>query len=180
MRIISGKYRGTKIPSPKEEIVRPTLDRVKENIFNILQFSVASSRCLDLFCGSGAFGIECLSRGCSSVDFVDNNKNNITSLGKFLERLRAQNYKLHCSDYYEALKKFSEQQKCFDIIFLDPPFDSDFAHTAIQKIFTLKLLSPQGIIVLEHDDRVQNEHPSRIFDTRRYGRIVIDFLSNKA
>ena len=86
MRIISGKFRGTIIPSPKQEVVKPTLDRVKENIFNILQFRIAGAKCLDLFCGSGALGIECLSRGASEMCFVDNNKANVEALKIFLRK----------------------------------------------------------------------------------------------
>lgn len=179
MRIISGKFRGTTIPSPKEEIVRPTLDRVKENLFNILQFKVDDSICLDLFCGSGAFGLECLSRNAQSVDFVDINKNNITALKKFLEKLNAKNYCLHNCDYFDALKKFSFEKKAFDIIFLDPPFESNFAQVAIQKIFKFNLLSKDGIIIWEHDDKVKNEYSSKVYDTRNYGRIIIDFIENK-
>jgi len=179
MRIISGIYRGVPIPSPKEEIVRPTLDRVKENIFNILQFDVENSTCLDLFCGSGAFGLECLSRDAKSVHFVDNNKNNISSLKTFLEKLNAKNFSLHNCDFFDALKKFSAENMCFDIIFLDPPFDSNFAQIAIQKIFKFNLLSKDGIIVFEHEKNIKNDYSSKVFDTRVYGRIVIDFLSNK-
>ncbi|NCB48024.1 MAG: 16S rRNA (guanine(966)-N(2))-methyltransferase RsmD [Clostridia bacterium] len=179
MRIISGKYRGVTIPSPKEDIVRPTLDRVKENIFNILQFKVTNSLCLDLFCGSGAFGLECLSRNAQNVDFVDNNKNNISALKKFLEKLNAKNFMLHNCGFFDALKNFSNDKKCFDIIFLDPPFDSNFANIAIQKIFKLNLLSKDGVIIWEHENNVKNDYAFKVFDTRTYGRIVIDFLSNK-
>lgn len=179
MRIISGKYRGITIPSPKEEVVRPTLDRVKENVFNILQFRLPSSKCLDLFCGSGAFGLECLSRDASSVDFVDNNKNNILALKNFLAKLKAQNFFLHNCDFFEALKKFSLEGKTFDIIFLDPPFESNFAQVAIQKIFKFDLLSKDGMIIWEHEENVKNEYASKVYDTRKYGKIVIDFISNK-
>ena len=179
MRIISGKYRGVTIPSPKESVVRPTLDRVKENIFNILQFKVTASSCLDLFCGSGSYGLECLSRNASSVDFVDSNKNNILELKTFLKSIHATNFSLHNCDFFDALKNFSNDKKCFDIIFLDPPFESNLANIAIQKIFKLNLLSKDGIIIWEHENHVKNDYTSKVFDTRTYGRIVIDFLSNK-
>lgn len=178
MRIIAGKYRGTNIPSPKEEIVKPTLDRVKENIFNILQFQVQDSVCLDLFCGSGALGLECLSRNAKEVYFVDNNKKNITALKNLLTKLNATDYILSSSDYYEALKQFSGEKKQFDIIFLDPPYDTDLAEVALQKIFKFNLLSPTGVVVWEHPTDYENlKFKSKVKNTKVYGKIQIDFLA---
>ena len=178
MRIISGKYRGVNIPSPKEEIVKPTLDRIKENIFNILQFKVQDSVCLDLFCGSGALGLECLSRGAKDVTFVDNNKQNIITLKKFLEKLKATNFNLKNCDYYEVLKQASIENKKFDIIFLDPPFDSDLAEVALQKIFKFGLLTEDGFVVWEHPtDYINLKFKSKVKDTRVYGSVQIDFLA---
>lgn len=177
MRIIAGKFRGVTIPSPKEEIVKPTLDRIKENIFNIIQFKVQDSICLDLFCGSGALGLECLSRGAKEVNFVDNNKQNIALLKKFLERINATDYKLNTCDYYEVLKKASVEGKKFDIIFLDPPYDSDLAEVALQKIFKFGLLSPNGLVVWEHPtDYLNTKFKAKVKDTRTYGKVQLDFL----
>lgn len=177
MRIIAGKFRGTVIPSPKEEIVKPTLDRVKENIFNIIQFNVPSSFCLDLFCGSGALGLECVSRGAEKVYFVDNNKQNILSLKKFTEKLNIQNAELNSCDFYEGLKKFENEKLKFDLIFLDPPYDSTLAEVALQKIFKFGLLSPNGVVVWEHPtDTNQTKFKTKIKDTRIYGKVQIDFL----
>jgi len=179
MRIISGKYRGTIIPSPKEEIVKPTLDRIKENIFNILQFKINNSVCLDLFCGSGALGCECLSRNAKEVTMVDNNKNNIACLKKFLEKLNADknSYLLYNCDFYEVLKQASNNNKKFDIIFLDPPYDSDLAEVALQKIFKFGLLAPDGVVVWEHPVEYKNiRFCAKVKNSRVYGKIQIDFL----
>lgn len=177
MRIIAGKYRGTNIPSPKEEIVKPTLDRIKENIFNIIQFKVNDSVCLDLFCGSGALGLECVSRGAKEVTFVDNNKNNILALKKLLLKLNAENYSLCNNDYYEVLKKSEVNNKKFDIIFLDPPFDTNLAELALQKIFKFNLLNEGGIVVWEHPTEYENlKFKSKIKDSRTYGKVQIDIL----
>lgn len=177
MRIISGKFRGTIIPSPKEEIVKPTLDRVKENIFNIIQFRLQESVCLDLFCGSGALGLECISRGAKSVSFVDNNKQNIIALKKFSEKLKINNATLIASDFYEALKSFSNEGTKFDVIFLDPPYDSNLAEVALQKIFKFGLLSPTGVVVWEHPTDSENiKFKTKVIDTRNYGKVQIDFL----
>ena len=177
MRIIAGKYRGITIPSPKEEIVKPTLDRIKENIFNIIQFSIPNSDCLDLFCGSGALGLEALSRGANEVCFVDNNKQNIIALKKLLEKLEAKNNKVFNSDYYEALKSFDNSNKKFDIIFLDPPFDSELAEISLQKIFRFNLLRENGFVVWEHPTEYDtSKFKHKIKDSRVYGKIQIDFL----
>ncbi len=178
MRIIAGKYRGVSIPSPKEEIVKPTLDRIKENIFNIIQFLIPDSICLDLFCGSGALGLECLSRGAKEVEFVDNNKNNLLVLKNFLDKLKAENFFLRTSDYYEALKNYKESNKKFDLIFIDPPYNSDLAEIAIQKILRFNILSENGTIVWEHPASYDNiKFKSKIKDSRIYGKVQIDFLS---
>mgnify|MGYP003289010329 CR=1 FL=1 len=177
MRIIAGKYRGTIIPSPKEEIVKPTLDRIKENIFNVIQFKIQDSICLDLFCGSGALGLECVSRGAKEVTFVDNNKNNIFALKKLLQKLNAENYLLCNNDYYEVLKKAEINNKKYDIIFLDPPYDTNLAELALQKIFKFNLLNEEGIVVWEHPTEYENlKFKSKIKDTRTYGKVQIDIL----
>lgn len=178
MRIISGKYRGKVIPSPKEKIVKPTLDRVKENIFNILQFKVRGAVVLDLFCGSGALGLECISRGADKVCFVDNNKNNITALEKFLSTIESRAEVFH-ADYFDKLRDFSGKEK-FDIIFLDPPFDSDLAQKAIVKILKFDLLVDDGVIVWEHALCVDKTFiQDKIVDTRKYGTVEIDFIKRK-
>lgn len=177
MRIIAGKYRGINIPSPKEEVVKPTLDRIKENIFNIIQFKLQDATVLDLFCGSGALGLESLSRGAKDVDFVDSNKENIKQLGLLLQKLQSTNQTLHVNDYYDVLKHFFDLGKKFDIIFLDPPYDSDLAELAIQKIFKFDLLNENGIIIWEHPvTTFQSKYNQKIYDTRVYGKIQIDFI----
>ncbi|MGN0798288.1 MAG: 16S rRNA (guanine(966)-N(2))-methyltransferase RsmD [Christensenellales bacterium] len=176
MRIISGKFRGTVIPSPKQEVVKPTLDRVKENIFNILQFKIAGANCLDLFCGSGALGIECLSRGADKVQFVDNNKANVEALKAFLKKLSVQNYSATVCDYYDALKSFAEKGEKFDIIFLDPPFDSDLADVAISKMLKFDLLADNGVIVHERSSTKPSKFAQKVFDSRKYGTVAVDFL----
>lgn len=178
MRIIAGKFRGTIIPSPKEEIVKPTLDRIKENVFNILQFKIQDSVCLDLFCGSGSYGLECLSRNAKEVTFVDNNKTNIANLKKFLEKIKAENYNLYNTDFYDVLKQATNSNKKYDIIFLDPPFNTNLAEVALQKIFKLGLLTENGIVVWEHPTEYKNiRFSSKVKNSRVYGKIQIDFLS---
>ena len=176
MRIIAGKFRGKVIPSPKEEIVKPTLDRVKENIFNILQFKIANSRVLDLFCGSGALGIECISRNADYVTFVDNNKANTITLQKFLTNLKVQNYEIKNVDFYDGIKGNGK----YDIIFLDPPYESDLAEIAISKIYKFGILNDDGVIVWEHSaSKDTSKFKHKITDSRKYGSVVVDFLQKE-
>lgn len=166
-----------KIPSPKGIKVRPTLDRIKENIFNILQFNIEKKACLDLFCGSGALGLECLSRGANFVDFVDNDERSIYLLKKFLLKIKEKNYALHNEDYYDALKNFKKSSMQFDIIFIDPPYMTDLATKAIGKILKFNLLRESGLIVWEHLAKTISPYIKRTKDSRVYGKVAVDFIS---
>lgn len=174
MRVVAGKFRGRIIPSPKEEGVKPTLDRVKENLFNILGYDLNDKTALDLFCGSGALGIEVLSRGGFSV-FNDENKKVVARLSNFLKEMGTKDYKILNFDYLTALDKLKEES--FDIIFLDPPYNSDFGERAIEKIFKLKMLKTNGVIVFEHEKHIRlKKFSSKIVDTRTYGIATVDFI----
>lgn len=148
MRVISGKYRGKKLFATDDVTIRPTLDRVKETLFNIIQFDVRSAKVLDLFAGSGALGIECISRGASEVVFVDNDTKSLSVLKKNLDLLKDEPYIVYENDYLYALKML--QGKKFDIIFVDPPYDKGLYVSALTKISELKLLSENGKIICEH------------------------------
>ena len=178
MRVIAGKFRGLKIPSPKEEIVKPTLDRVKENLFNILQFDVANSVCLDLFCGSGALGIECISRGAKEVCFVDVNRQNTMALEKFLNLHKMPNFSIFNCDFFDAIKLFESKQKKFNIIFVDPPFDSNLAEVAIKKILHFGLLEENGVVVWEHSTQTQvpKAFEQKIEKSKKYGTVQLEFI----
>ena len=145
MRIIAGKYKGRTLLSPDSERVKPTLDRVKEAIFDKLQFDLIGADVLDLFTGSGALGIEACSRGASKVVMVDSD----TSLAKKnVDKLSAE-VELMQKDALKALDDFKQNNKQFDIILLDPPFKSDLGLKAIEKIDKDNLLTENGILVWE-------------------------------
>lgn len=119
MRIISGKYRGRKLISPSDDSVRPTTDRIKETVFNILQWEVPGARVLDLFCGSGALGIECLSRGAAEVVFVDKNPASAALTKSNLKGIEGR-FRVVTSDFMGVLR--SGESK-FDIVFVACPTD---------------------------------------------------------
>lgn len=181
MRVISGNARGKKLVSLEGTNTRPTLDRVKEALFNILQFDIIDKDVLDLFAGSGALGIEAISRGASSATFCDNSGDAIRVIKTNIENTHSTSKAvvLH-KDYSLALKQLSKENKKFDIIFLDPPYKEDFAEKAITEIVNLNVLSKDGIIIVETDDTEKEKtiktEGIQIFDKRKYGRAILIFI----
>ena len=176
MRIIAGKYRGKPLCSPSGKNVRPTGDMVKQGLFTKLQFFVADKVVLDLFCGSGALGIEAISRGAKKVVFVDKDwnsisltKHNLASIGEKAVVLK--------NDAISALKKFNEK---FDLILLDPPYASGIYESCLEQIYECDLLSDEGIIVCEHDktENISDKY-FEIFDQKRYGTVFLTYLKKK-
>ena len=147
MRVISGKIRGKKLYSLDGDNTRPTTDRVKENIFNIIMPYIYGARVLDLFAGSGALGIEALSRGAQFCDFVEKNKAAADIVKKNLcETPFADAWRIHTVDFLGFLER---ETAPYDIIFLDPPYEAGYYLPALEKIEKQNLLSCGGIIVME-------------------------------
>lgn len=175
MRIIAGKFRGTSLLSFDADNIRPTVDRVRENIFNKIQFGVSGAKVLDLFGGTGAISLEFLSRGASEVITGDNNPKSVSLIRKNFEKVGVKP-NLKIGDYLNTLDGLSGKK--FDYIFLDPPFDTDFGEKAIAKINELGLLEDDGIIIYEHLVGKAFSVPSalEVFDERKYGTVVATFL----
>ena len=150
MRIISGKYKGKKLLGDNIKGTRPTMDRVKESLFGMIQNKIDDSICLDLFAGSGSLGLEAISNGANTCYFVDNNKIVIDVLKKNLKDV--DNSIIINSDYSKALNNFKEKNIKFDIIFLDPPYKYNLINPSIEKIIEYDLLNENGIIVCEYEE----------------------------
>ncbi len=147
MRVITGNAKGTVLKTPNGLTTRPTADRVKEALFSIIQFDVATSKILDLFGGSGQLGIEALSRGAKSAVFVDCSDDACRLIRENLKRTGlAGQGRVICSDYMAYLKTCKE---VFDIIFLDPPYAEVFLENALKMITEIDILQSGGIIVAE-------------------------------
>lgn len=182
MRVISGTARGTKLESIESLSTRPTLDRVKESLFNIINNKIEESKILDLFSGSGAIAIEFLSRGCEKAVLCDKSAQATQTIVKNLEKTHLkQNATVINKDYKECLKELSKKQEKFNIIFLDPPYKDNIAVDSVKLILSLKLLEQDGIIIIETDE--QNRDISelkklniQIYDNRKYGRANLIFL----
>lgn len=178
MRIISGIRRGHKLIEFQGDDIRPTTDRVKESVFNLIQSHVPDAIVLDMFCGSGALSFEALSRGAKKAVCIDLDKRSVAVIRKNAEDLsftdKCEIINTSCFDYMEKTKEK------FDIIFLDPPYNKGFIEPALKGIVKNKLLSDGGIAVLESDNTdYHNEIPGlRLIKQRRYGRTYITVYSS--
>lgn len=151
MKVISGTLKGRNISGYNIEGTRPTMDRVKESLFAMIQENIKNSTVLDLFAGSGQLGIEAISNGSSICYFIDNNKEVIKILNKNITNLNIKDKSIIIlSDWKKALNNFSDKQIKFDLIFIDPPYDYDVYEKILQKVSDLNLLTKNGLIVLEH------------------------------
>jgi len=151
LRIIGGQWRGRKFQFPAVEHLRPTPDRVRETIFNWLMPYIEGARCLDLFSGSGALGLEALSRGASEVCFVDTSKKVIENLRQICKTVNTDRASFYQGSAESYLKN---EPQAFDIIFLDPPYDLDLIPETASLLQTAAWLKPGAWIYLEHDGRL--------------------------
>lgn len=180
MRIISGKAKGTKLYTLEGTNTRPTLDRVKESIFNIIQSDIQDAKVLDLFAGCGAIGLECLSRGAEKAVLCDKSKEAIEIIKKNVQKTHMENCtEIFNVDFETCIEKVKNQQ--FDIIYLDPPYVTDYISRAIRKILENGIINAESIIIVETDDerRILKEIESievQVVDKRKYGRATIIFL----
>ena len=180
MRIISGKARGTKLYTLEGITTRPTLDRVKESLFNIIQNKIPESIFVDLFAGSGAIGLEAASRGAKEVILCDNNKEAINIIQKNIQKTHLEKEaKVYQMDYEKLLE--TKLDKKIDIIYIDPPYKSNYAIRAIKILLESKNFTKDGLIIIETDRKEEIEKsleklPIKIIDQRKYGRAEIIFI----
>ena len=180
MRIISGTARGTKLYTLEGQTTRPTLDRVKESLFNIIQNEIPNSIFLDLFSGSGAIGLEAASRGTKKAILCDKSKDAIQIIKKNIEKTHlSEKVELYNLDY-ELLLKTKIREK-LDIVYIDPPYDSDFVKESIKIIIEKGLIKDDSIIIIETDDeqRILKDLENleiEVTDKRKYGRATLIFL----
>lgn len=181
MRIIGGKLKGKKLAPIRGTKIRPTADRLREAIFNILGDRVKGAFVLDLFAGTGACGIEALSRGAQFAVFVDNSKESIITVKNNVRSCGLE----QCSetirwDILKNLNCIEAHDRSFDLVFLDPPYNKNCIKPTLLKLHHKDALVPGGCIVIEHSYR--EEVPPdigefRATDTRRYGQALVTFLT---
>mgnify|MGYP004589273147 CR=1 FL=1 len=173
MRIISGSRRGRKLIDFEGDSIRPTTDRVKESVFNLIQEFVAGSSVLDLFGGSGALSLEALSRGADRALIIDSSKSSIDIINKNVSLTGfEEKAEILCTD---AKSFISDTKRKFDIIFLDPPYNKGFVLPVLKTISEKELLTADGIAVLESDfcDDHGDIPGLEILKQRKYGRTFI-------
>ncbi len=178
MRIISGKYRGLKLAQFDGDDIRPTADRVKESLFSILGSRVSGAKVLDLFCGSGGLGLECVSRGASSVHFNDLSAESLGVLYKNLSKLKGENnYTVSGRDFKQCLESLTGT---FGVIFIDPPYRLDIGAAALEIIAERSLLSSDGVAVYERDRPFNGGICGlELVDERKYGKTYLSFFEVK-
>lgn len=179
MRIIAGSARGRKILPPEGMNTRPTLDRVKENIFNIIQVHVYGAKTLDLFAGTGSLGLESVSRGASECYLIDKFPKTYSLLEANVKDLGFQD-KCKClnMDSYEALTLFKEKKQEFDLIFIDPPYLKNMVPSAIEKIDEYNLLKKDGIISIKIDSKeeiFEGSNHIKLVRSKKYGHTIVCF-----
>ena len=184
MRIISGTARGTKLFTLEGETTRPTLDRVKESMFNIIQNEVQNSIFIDLFSGSGAIGLEAASRGARKTVMCEKSKKAINIIKRNIEKTHLEKEVILYEGDYENILDTKIQEK-LDIIYIDPPYKTNYAIRAVQLLLEKQLLKTDSIVLIETDipeevlTKLKQIEEIQITDIRKYGRATIIVIQTK-
>ena len=178
MRIIAGIYKGRKLNDFNTDSTRPTGDKARGAIFNVIGDLILNSTFLDLFTGTGAVGIEALSRGAKLVYGVDNNKKIIKSLNDNIKKININNFNVLNFDYTEALKYFNKLKLNFDIVYIDPPYKSNYGTIALDLLIKYNLVNENSLIIFEHDKELNKGtfNKYKILKQKNYGIAYVDFL----
>ena len=185
MRVTGGELVGRRLQMPKGPSIRPTLEHVRQALFNLVGSRIRGAKVLDLFSGSGALGIEALSRGAAEVTFVDRSffciqaiEANLTSLS--LDSLRPTPFTLLRTDAITAIRRLSREEVPFDLVLLDPPYGKHLARKSLNALGRYAIVSKSGLVVAEHDKRdplppsIQGKEVSLFLQrTERYGDTVL-------
>lgn len=179
MKIIAGNWKGIRLDVPPKEIARPTQQRVKKSLFDILGEFIQEREVLDLFCGSGSLGIEALSRGAHSVTFVEWNPSCVKLLKENLKRLPGRK-EVFClkENALKAIRKFFREKKRFDLVFLDPPYNKEVMTKCLREIGKCDILTPHAILVIRHPKGALLPFQSgllRLKRQKRYGETALSF-----
>lgn len=177
MRVITGSARGRKLKTPEGMDIRPTTDNVKESLFNILQFDIEGRRVLDLFAGTGQLGIECLSRGAGEVVFIDRDRRALQIVRENLKTCG-----LTAPVLQQEALSYLRSCGCFDLIFVDPPYDAGLYEDVLKTINSVDILSDGGIIVCESRRETpmpELSAPYRRGREYRYGQVKLTLYTKE-
>ncbi|MNK88809.1 Ribosomal RNA small subunit methyltransferase D [compost metagenome] len=183
MRIIAGKYKGHQLVAFKADHIRPTTDRVKETLFNQIQFDIADASILDLFCGTGNLGLESLSRDASHCTFVEKNTKSLTITRQNIEKLKvpAGSYKIINMEVISFLKSYKGAP--FDIILADPPFTEKMAHFVVEAASHSEAFGPNTLLAIESErkERMDDEYGDLIrYKVKEFGDKYLSMFRHKS
>jgi 16S rRNA (guanine966-N2)-methyltransferase len=182
MRIIGGKFKGHHLVSFQAGHIRPTTDRVKESLFNIISAEIEGARVLDLFCGTGSLGLEALSRGATEVTFVEKNRKSIVITEQNLAKLKIENgYSIVTKDVLSFLKSY--QGEPFDLVFADPPFTEEMAHDVMLAADVSKIFADHTLMMIESGrrEKIDSDYQNLTrYDVREFGDKFLSFYKKKS
>ncbi len=178
MRIISGSKRGLVLFTLDGLSTRPTLDRVKETMFNVINFELVDENCLDVFAGSGSLGLEALSRGASQVYFIEKKDSAIEIVNKNIQKAKFMDKSTVIKeDFKVALKKIKEDNVKFSIVFLDPPYNDDYYEEVLDLLIKYDLLNEDAIVICEHLIDLEIDHKSfYVWKQKTFSTNALSFL----
>ncbi len=178
MRVISGERRGLNLYTLEGDNTRPTLDRVKETMFNVINFEIHNKNCLDVFSGSGNLSIEAISRGANIAYLIENDKEAFEIIKKNVEKAKFESKtKLINRDYLVALKNISNENIKFDFVFLDPPYNGDFYEKTLDSLIENDILDEDAIIVVEHLKTMNISHEKYYtWKEKSFSKNMVTFL----
>jgi 16S rRNA (guanine(966)-N(2))-methyltransferase RsmD len=183
MRIITGSAKGIKLKAPHGLDTRPTADRVKESVFNILGDIVVDARVLDLFAGTGNLGLEALSRGAKLAVFVDHGTESIEVIKENAQHTKlVEQTEIHKNDVLRTLDRFVQDKRSFDLLFCDPPYEKGLVQAVLEKLDKHSIMALDGIVVMEHSqhEKIQDEWKNlQLKRTEKYGATLVSFLLYK-
>ena len=180
-RVIAGSARGIRLDAPEGTAVRPTLDRVRESLFSILMPRLPGARFADLFAGSGANGIEALSRGAVAAAFVDNDPRSLACVKQNLARAQVESSAtLHRLPLPAGMDRLRKAEAPFDLVYADPPFDFDGYPTLLEALLSQEIILPQGLVIIEHASGVTLPESVASLAIQRqvaYGNVTLSFFA---
>jgi 16S rRNA (guanine(966)-N(2))-methyltransferase RsmD len=179
MRIIAGSAKGAKLAAPSGFLTRPTPERVREALFNIISDRLAGCRFLDLFAGSAAIGLEALSRGAGYAVFADNRRQSVDIIYKNIDKARLGDIaRVLNADAHKAIRLLADEGRTFDIVYLDPPYGSGLVEKTVYRINEYGILAENGIIIAERDESeaVTVREPLAVYRQNKYGGTILDFI----
>lgn len=184
MRVVAGKYKGMQIISPPKSVkLRPTSDKIREALFDVIRFDLVDTVFVDLFAGSGAVGIEAISEGANFVYFVEKNRIALETIKENIQRFGIQNQcQLFHIDVFEFLKTFS--LTTVDFVFLDPPYRSFYSSKVLEALVNFEYLSDLALVIAEHlkEEKLLDTYSKfnklEKFKEKEYGNVVVSFFVN--